>query len=163
MFSAFTFILVCNLHDISWGTKGDNSGNDLGSVTAVKGKDGQQTVEIPFPSDRAEIDRNYEHHLQALRTQRTKEKKTRDAKTKQEDYFKNFRTKTVLFWAFSNALLVTLLTNDVITEALYSSIGFEPQGDFNPYLKFLFYSVAGLSLVRFFGSMAYLAGKLWCA
>lgn len=83
-------------------------------------------------------------------------KQKRDAKTKQEDYFKNFRTKTVLLWAFSNGILIVLLTNDALLKSVYTAINFTPAGDFNPYLKFIFYSVAVLSSVRFTGSMAYL-------
>ena len=99
----------CNLHDISWGTKGDNTVSDLGSVTAIKGKDGKQTVEIDFPSDRNEIARNYELFIRGMAAPKDTTPQKRDAKTKQEDYFKNFRTKTVLAWAFTNALLIVLL------------------------------------------------------
>jgi hypothetical protein len=58
-----------------------------------------------------------------------------DAKTKQDDYFRNFRTKTVLLWAFTNALIVALLTNDAVLDSVYDALKFTPVNDFNPYLK----------------------------
>lgn len=124
----------CNLHDISWGTKGDNSSSDLGSVTAVKGKDGKQVVEIEFPNGKSDINNNYENFLNVLRAPKEKESGKRDAKTKQEDYFKNFRTKTVLAWVFSNALLIVVLTNDNILNWFYNLISYQKTNDFNPYL-----------------------------
>jgi chitin synthase len=154
--------LVCNLHDISWGTKGDNQAPSLGGVTATQGKDGKQTVEIDFPSDKNEINSNYENFIQAMRQPKQQVKSKPDAKTRQDDYFRNFRTTTVLFWAFTNALLIVVLTTDSIVNAIYRSAGFQPEGDFNPYLKFIFYSVAGLSLVRFLGSISYLIGYHFC-
>jgi len=49
------FFKVCNLHDVSWGTKGDNSGlSDLGAVTAKKMDNGKEIVQmevrfVPIP------------------------------------------------------------------------------------------------------------------
>ena len=126
----------CNLNDISWGTKGDNKASDLGGVVAKKGADGKQTVDLDFPSDRAEINQNYEMFVSAIKQPAPKENKTQDAKTIKDDYFRNFRTKTVLLWIFSNALFIVILTSDEIMGYFYKQIGFVPAGDFNPYLVF---------------------------
>ncbi|KAJ3381455.1 Chitin synthase, class 2 [Lobulomyces angularis] len=159
MYFICSFAVICNLHDISWGTKGDNTASDLGSVKGVIGKDGKETVEIDFPSDRKEINYNYETFLQGMQKPLEKTPQKRDAKTKQEDYFKNFRTKTLLAWIFSNAFLIVVLTNQTLINKFAAFAKITLDGDFNPYLKFIFYSVAILSSVRFFGSISYLIGR----
>ena len=45
-------------------------------------------------------------------------KQKRDAKTKMEDWFKLFRTRTVLSWMFSNALLIIIFTTPSLEKAL---------------------------------------------
>ncbi|KAI9209850.1 chitin synthase-domain-containing protein [Polychytrium aggregatum] len=144
----------CNLHDVSWGTKGDNVVSDLGSVTAQKGKDGKEVIEIEIPSDKAEINENYERFYREIKTPLVEEKKGRDKKTKQEDYFKYFRTRVVLLWLFMNAALIAVMTNSTLSSILYLNIDARTDG-FNPYLRFIFYSVAFLSSIRFIGSTAY--------
>ena len=131
------FATVCNLHDVSWGTKGDNDANatDLGAVTAQKGKDGKQIVEIDIPSERNDINANYEKFLSGLAKPRPDSHKSRDQKTKQEDYFRNFRTKVVCLWAFSNALIIIVLTDEKMSGILFNGLGVRQNGGFNPYLQ----------------------------
>lgn len=150
------------MHDVSWGTKGDNKAESLGGVTAVKGKDGKIMVSVEVPTDRKDINANYEVFVRELQTARPKEDSTPDAKTKQEDYFRNFRTYTVLLWFFSNALIIVALTNPVISGFLYESLGLDSKANFNPYLRFIFYSVAGISAIRFTGSFIYLVTWYIC-
>ena len=137
----------CNLHDVSWGTKGDNKAEALGGVTAVKGKDGQEIVSVEIPTDRKDINAYYEGFIRELQTPRVKEKVKRDAKTKQEDYFRNFRTYTVLIWFFCNALLIVVLTNPLISSSLYSSLGLDAGADFNPYLRVFIYSFSSNEII----------------
>ena len=47
---------VCNLHDVSWGTKGDNSASPLGSVKTEKQKDGREIAHVEIPDDPADKD-----------------------------------------------------------------------------------------------------------
>jgi chitin synthase len=51
-----------NVHDISWGTKGDNKvSTDLGVVEVKKdGKDGKATVEVNVPTEEKDINAAYE-------------------------------------------------------------------------------------------------------
>lgn len=89
----------CNTHDVSWGTKGDNKvSTDLGVVEA--GKDNKVNVEIP--ADTVDIDNNYLNALQLIARPAKKENKSRDPQTKQEDYYRSFRTWVVLAWMITN-------------------------------------------------------------
>ncbi|KAF9966690.1 Chitin synthase, class 2 [Mortierella alpina] len=130
----------CNTHDVSWGTKGDNKAPELGGATKVT-KDGQEVIKLEKPSNREDIDAIYQLNMQELSVRPEALKEKRDAKTKQEDYYKMFRTRLVLTWMFSNAVLV--IAND-------------KNAMFNPYLSMIFWSVAALSAVRFVGSTMYL-------
>ncbi|KAJ3029489.1 UNVERIFIED_CONTAM: Chitin synthase, class 2 [Siphonaria sp. JEL0065] len=152
----------CNLHDVSWGTKGDNvQEGDLGVAKTTK-DGGKAVAEVEVPSDRNDINTGYDKHIAALKSPRENEKKKRDAKTKQEDYFKNFRTSVIITWLFSNGILIAALTTPWIKNYLYSAMnlhgdsGMSPNSNINPYLKFIFYANLGLATVRFLGSVFYL-------
>ncbi|KAF9577156.1 Chitin synthase, class 2, partial [Lunasporangiospora selenospora] len=152
----------CNTHDVSWGTKGDNKAEGLGGATKIT-KDGQEVLQLEKPTSRDDIDAIYQLNMQELAVRPDAIKEKRDAKTKKEDYYKLFRTRLVLTWMFTNALLVIAMT---------SSYGFGRDSDlekqkqeqqqkskdqlFNPYLSMIFWSVAALSVVRFIGSTLYL-------
>ena len=151
--------MISNLiiSDVSWGTKGDNAAAALGGVTAVKSKDGQDTVEVEMITELKDINNNYEKFIRNLAEARPSDKSKRDAKTKMEDYFKNFRTRIVLMWLFSNGLVVVSLSNPAILTAISQPFLISPNGSSNnAFLSFIFWSVAGLSLVRFIGSTTYL-------
>ena len=85
------FMQFANVHDVSWGTKGDNTvAKALGTVAT--GASGSQ-VEAEVPTDEKDIDALYEDAIHVLHTKRPKETKKVDAGTKQEDYYRTFRTK----------------------------------------------------------------------
>ncbi|KND00536.1 uncharacterized protein SPPG_04845 [Spizellomyces punctatus DAOM BR117] len=153
-----------NLHDVSWGTKGDNgNATDLGQVTSSKTKDGTQIVSVEIPTDRTDINANYDKFLASLRQPRPTESTKRDAKTKQEDYFRQFRTRVLLWWMFTNAAVVVVLTNDALRDSMFTKLGVDGNGgQFNPFLKFTFYSVLGISAIRFVGCVAYLIQRMIC-
>ena len=86
----------CNTHDVSWGTKGDNSvSTELGVVKAKKGKDGDHHVEVEVPTEQKDLNEQYEEACLELKKQVVEAPEKRDAKTKQEDYYKAFRTRLV--------------------------------------------------------------------
>ncbi|OMJ24313.1 Chitin synthase 2 [Smittium culicis] len=144
----------CNIHDVSWGTKGDTSvKNDLGHAKISQQKDGVQVAHIQIATDINDVNSNYENFLAVLRQPEAKVKQKRDATTKAEDKNKLFRTNLVLAWAFSNILLVMLLSSTWFNAFLLSK---NPNLNFNPYLSFIFWSVAALSLIRFIGSLLYI-------
>ncbi|ORZ05680.1 chitin synthase 2 [Lobosporangium transversale] len=139
----------CNIHDISWGTKGDTSvATDLG----VAKKTSEGGVEVSVPTDSHDINNAYDEAVAALSTKTVEVKKRRDAKTKQEDYYREIRTRVLLSWIMSNAILVALITSSVL-------------GDFRTtstiYLGIILWSVAGLALFRFFGSVTYMILRLF--
>ncbi|CEP15640.1 hypothetical protein [Parasitella parasitica] len=143
----------CNTHDVSWGTKGDNTvATDLGVVKAKKDGSGDLAVEVEVPTEETDINGAYNDALVELEKTVEPEKSHRDAKTKQEDYYRSFRTRLVLSWIISNLALVVAITNtSVITTGDRSAA----------YLGFVLWSVAGLSLIRFTGSTLYLIFKIF--
>ena len=133
-------MLVCNVHDISWGTKGDNVAKDLGGVVTTKGVDGGMEADVDFPVDKSDINYNYQKFVDSINSvQKVKESGPSKVQL-QDDYFRNFRTKTLLVWVFSNALIVTVMTNELLLKSFYKSINFVPGNDFNPYLKVILYN-----------------------
>ena len=79
--------------DVSWGTKGDNKvSTDLGVVKASKG---DNAVEVAVPTAETDINAAYEDAIHVLSTKPPKEEKKVDVATEQEDYYRNFRTKSV--------------------------------------------------------------------
>lgn len=93
-----------NVHDVSWGTKGDNKvATDLGTVTA--GGKNKNEVEVVVPTEQKDINAAYEDAIHVLSQKPPKEESHRDAGTKQEDYYKNFRTNVLLAWTLTNGLL----------------------------------------------------------
>jgi chitin synthase len=80
------------VHDVSWGTKGDNKvqNTDLGVVQAGKNKN---EVEVAVPTAETDINAAYEDAIHVLSTKPPKVDSQPDAATQQEDYYRSFRTK----------------------------------------------------------------------
>ena len=126
--------LVCNLHDVSWGTKGDNAAASLGGVQVIN-KDGKEMVSVALPSHRKDINSNYDVFYQELKAPE-EEAPSIDKKTKQEDYFRSFRTYTVLLWFFSNGIVIVALTNEAVYSLFFKAqLPITKGGEFNPYLR----------------------------
>jgi len=151
---------MCNLHDIGWGTKGDNgAAKDLGGAKKVKGTDGKEMMEVALPTAREDVDALWAESRAALRQKPPPEKEHRDATTKQNDRDRNTRTNVVLVWVGTNMTMILVFTSTSFTSWVASFAG-KTGASFNPYLIFLFYSLAGLSAIRFFGSTVYLLLRL---
>ncbi|KAG8214804.1 glycosyltransferase family 2 protein [Butyriboletus roseoflavus] len=85
-----------NVHDVSWGTKGDNKvSTDLGVVSVGKGPN-KNEVEVAVPTAETDINAAYEDAIHVLSTKPPKEDKKVDPATYQEDYYKTFRTNCVV-------------------------------------------------------------------
>ncbi|OBT86207.1 hypothetical protein VE02_06233 [Pseudogymnoascus sp. 03VT05] len=133
----------CNTHDISWGTKGDNTvRTDLG--TAVSKHKGS-TVELDMPSEQLDIDSGYDEALRNLRDRIEVPEIGPSEETAQEDYYRAVRTYMVVSWMVANAILAM-----AVSEAYQgNNIGS------NSYLKFLLWSVAAIALFRAVGSTTF--------
>ncbi|KAG9315524.1 glycosyltransferase family 2 protein [Chiua virens] len=145
-----------NVHDVSWGTKGDNKvSTDLGVVNVGKGLN-KNEVEVDLPTAETDINAAYEDAIHVLTTKPPKEERKVDPGTQQEDYYKTFRTNVLLVWTLSNALLAAVVVST--TPAAGSG---QASAAVNGYMAFILFSVAGLALVRFIGSTTYLLVRLF--
>ncbi|KAI5991704.1 glycosyltransferase family 2 protein [Pisolithus orientalis] len=143
-----------NVHDVSWGTKGDNKvSTDLGVVSVGKNKN---EVEVAVPTAETDINAAYEDAICVLSTKPPKEERKVDPATKQEDYYKTFRTNVLLVWTLSNALLAA-----VVVSATPSPESGQVSNSVDGYMAFILFSVVGLAFVRFIGSTTYMLVRLF--
>lgn len=153
---------MCNLHDVTWGTKGDNGASkDLGGAKKVKGENGKEMMEVELPTAREDVDHLWTAARNALKTKAPEEKQHRDAATKQADHDRNSRTNVVLAWVGSNMLMVVVFTSKAFNDWIARHVHVANGTSFNPYLTFLFFAFAGLSAIRFLGSFLYLIFRLF--
>jgi len=151
-----------NWHDVSWGTKGSDKADALPSAQTTK-EDGKAAVveEIDRPQD--VIDTMFEatvkRALKPYKAEAEVEKKTL------EDSYKSFRTKLLITWIFTNAILAVAITSDTV-----DTFGFGVRISSFPssshlltfaqnkasvrtakFFEILLYATAVLSCVRFIG------------
>ncbi|KAF5368521.1 hypothetical protein D9758_002452 [Tetrapyrgos nigripes] len=153
---------MCNLHDVTWGTKGDNgSSKDLGGAKKVKGDDGKEMMEVEIPTAKEDVEQLWQAAKSSLKIKPPEEKEHRDAATKQADHDRNSRTNVVLAWVGTNMLMILVFTSKAFTDFVQNHIINTSNSNFNPYLSFLFIALAGLSAIRFVGSALYLVFRLF--
>ncbi|KAL5519166.1 CHS2 [Sanghuangporus vaninii] len=153
---------MCNLHDVTWGTKGDNGANkDLGGAKKVKDANGKEVLEVELPTAREDVDSLWMASQSALRNKPPPEKEHRDAATKQADHDANSRTNVVLTWVGTNMVMIIFFTSTAFTDWVQNNFDVDNNANFNPYLTFLFYALAIISLIRFTGSTLYLLFRLF--
>ncbi|PWZ02542.1 hypothetical protein BCV70DRAFT_196781 [Testicularia cyperi] len=146
----------CNLHDFSWGTKGDTTvSKDLGAVVSS----GKGTVEITLPTAQADIDTAYDDALNNLRTRPLiirGDASNEEKQARQMDYYKNIRTNVVLAWALSNGVLAAFILNGNTTDT-FTAPGISRS---KVYMVLVLVFVAGMACIRFIGSSLYLTIRL---
>ncbi|KAI8620197.1 chitin synthase-domain-containing protein [Chytriomyces sp. MP71] len=111
----------CNIHDVSWGTKGIEAA-PLPGVKLSVGDDGKTmvTVDLPTAGDKdaddsyANILRKIEHEALKLDYRKPDQKPAKGV----DDFFKQYRTTVVLAWLFSNFILVYILTNNWVASKM---------------------------------------------
>jgi len=110
-------------------------------------------LKVEVPTERKDINAAYDHLLGDLKVKVREEKQRRDAATKKEDFYKLFRTNLVLVWMFTNGSLIVFFTSNTWKNYVAEK---SVNGAYNPYLTFVFWSVAALSAFRTFGTVWYL-------
>lgn len=98
----------CNIHDISWGTKGDTAQKmDLGvAKTNQAGK-----LEVDIPTQELDIDSSYMNEINTLTTPATVEKRQPSKEDKETDYYALVRSSVVLFWMLTNFVVIAVVLN----------------------------------------------------
>ena len=151
---SFTNVLnvyaFCNLHDVSWGTKGSDKAEALPSVSSKKSKDAETAVVEDTTRNKEDLDATFKETVtRALTKLETKEE---IEKPTMDDENKTFRTRLVAFWMLSNAGLAVAIQslnglgtgNEQADEATL-------QQRQNIYFAVILYSTFGLALVKFIG------------
>ena len=151
---SFTNVLnvyaFCNLHDVSWGTKGSDKAEALPSVSSKKGKTEEAAVVQDTERMQEDLDAVFKETVNRAVTKL--EVKEVPEKPSLDDQNRTFRTRLVVFWMLTNAGLAVAIEN---INGLPSSNATTDEADLrlkqNDYFAFILYSTFGLSAVRFVG------------
>ncbi|KXN83665.1 Chitin synthase 1 [Leucoagaricus sp. SymC.cos] len=155
---SFTNVLnvyaFCNLHDVSWGTKGSDKAEALPSVSSSKTKD----ADAPVVEDTTKIQEDVDAAFKETVTRAITKLETKEEieKPTMDDQNKTFRTRLVAAWMLSNAGLAIAIEN---INGLPSDNIQEDEDKLrqkqNIYFGVILYSTFGLSAVRFIGCLYY--------
>ena len=156
----------CNLHDVSWGTKGDNGASkDLGQAKKVE-KDGKEMAEVALPTKQEDVEALWQQARQELRVPHKETAEKRSPETKRADEDRNFRwvlvrsglmprTNVVLLFLGCNMAMILLFTSSVFTDWISKEFSVASSSTFNPYLVSWFEGGADARLSSFGLSWVY--------
>jgi chitin synthase len=156
---SFTNVLnvyaFCNLHDVSWGTKGSDKAEALPSVSSSKGKNEEAAVVQDTERVQEDLDAVFKETVSRAVTKL--DVKDVPEKPSMDDSNKTFRTRLVVFWMLSNAGLAIAIEN---INGLQSTSNATTEEDElrqkqNIYFAVILYSTFALSSVRFMGCLWY--------
>ena len=152
---SFTNVLnvyaFCNLHDVSWGTKGSDKAEALPSVSSSKMKNEEAAVVQDTERVQEDLDAVFKETVTRAVTK--VDVKDVPEKPSMDDQNRTFRTRLVGFWMLSNAGLAVAIEN---INGLTTSNNETAQEDDlrkkqNDYFAFILYATFALSAVRFMG------------
>ncbi|KAF2223973.1 chitin synthase-domain-containing protein [Elsinoe ampelina] len=146
----------CNTHDITWGTKGDDKPEKLGSATTKPGG----KVDVTIPTDDHDLNSQYESELRAFATKYAPPKKVPSPEEKHEDYYKGFRSAVVIVWMFCNLILAAVVLNAGGLERINVDNNEETQRS-TIYMSVVLYSVVFLSAIRWVGCIWFLIVRIF--
>lgn len=158
--NVFNVYAFCNIHDISWGTKGEDTTDDLGvAKTTTNALDGE--LEIVIPTTKQQIDEAYKRVIVELTTPEEKKIEPINEQEQTAYYYANMRSATILIWMFTNFILVAVVTD---TGGL-SQFSDDKTCSFPLHRMFIFLTVilwvvAFMACFRFIGAVTYLIMRL---
>jgi chitin synthase len=144
----------CNTHDITWVNKGDDKAEKLPSATLKPGG----KVDVNIPTDDGDLNAQYEAEMRKIVTKAPPEKREFSASEKQEDYYKGFRSRVVLFWLVCNFGLAAVVLSTAGLERLSASTN---DNKSTIYMAVVLWSVAGLSFFKFLGATWFLIVRMF--
>jgi chitin synthase len=150
---SFTNVLnvyaFCNLHDVSWGTKGSDKAEALPSVSSSKGKTEEAAVVQDTERMQEDLDAVFKETVNRA-VKKVVVKEVRE-KPSMDDQNRTFRTRLVVFWMLTNAGLAVAIENinGLSTSATEDAVELRKKQNF--YFAFILYATFGLSAVRFLG------------
>lgn len=170
-----------NWHDVSWGTKGSDKSDALPSAVTKMDAAGKGAVIEEIDRSQADIDSQFEQTVKRALAAHVPPVENK-AKTL-DDSYRSFRTRLVLFWIFSNAILtVAIYTTTLnsfgfgvcISDDVRLMMNIDPfsqakTGDTTKnraaqFFRALLLCTAVLSIIRFTGCLWFLgkSGMLFC-
>ncbi|KIY51631.1 glycosyltransferase family 2 protein [Fistulina hepatica ATCC 64428] len=144
----------CNLHDVSWGTKGSDKAEALPSVASKKSKDADAAVVEDTTRVQEDVDSQFKETvtraISKVKVKEVAEKPTMD------DQNRTFRTRLVGVWMLTNATLAIAIENiNGLESGNETTDEEELQKKQSVYFSFILYSMFGLAFVRFMGCLYY--------
>jgi chitin synthase len=108
----------CNWNDVSWGTKGSDKADSLPSAqTKTQGKYDRPFIE-EAKKTQYDIDQQFEITVKQALSPFIEELQNNEKSL--DDSYKAFRTRLIVLWTFSNALLSICITSESVEKIAFT-------------------------------------------